>query len=104
VFGVVFMISHTCVCRAPPRVGAGPLCLLSACWIPALTRPARRTLCSSQEPINAHSHLLSIMLGNTLTVPVTGGCLALGTWQSVMLVELDGPRARTVGLQVVGGG
>lgn len=31
-----------------------------------------------------------------------GGTLALGTWQSVLLVELDGPRKRTVGVQVVG--
>jgi thiamine phosphate synthase YjbQ (UPF0047 family) len=30
------------------------------------------------------------------------GKLMLGTWQSVLLVELDGPRSRTVGVQVVG--
>jgi secondary thiamine-phosphate synthase enzyme len=56
----------------------------------------------AQEPINAHSHLCSMVIGNTATVPVTGSELALGTWQSVMLVELDGPRQRTVGIQVVG--
>jgi thiamine phosphate synthase YjbQ (UPF0047 family) len=56
-----------------------------------------------QEPINAHSHLLSIMLGNTLHVPVSMGKLCLGTWQSILLVELDGPRKRSVGIQVVGG-
>ena len=57
---------------------------------------------AQQEPQNAHSHLLSMVLGNTSTVPVTGGKLALGTWQSVLLVELDGPRPRTVGIQLVG--
>lgn len=57
---------------------------------------------AAQEPQNAHSHLLSMVLGNTLTVPVTQGKLALGTWQSVLLVELDGPRPRTVGVQLVG--
>ncbi|GIL76822.1 hypothetical protein Vretimale_8709 [Volvox reticuliferus] len=57
---------------------------------------------AAQEPRNAHSHLLSMLLGNTLTVPVTEGKLALGTWQSVLLVELDGPRPRTVGVQLVG--
>jgi hypothetical protein len=36
---------------------------------------------AAQEPRNAHSHLLSMLLGNTLTVPVTAGKLALGTWQ-----------------------
>eukprot|EP00879_Flechtneria_rotunda_P010641 GHRR01011121.1.p1 GENE.GHRR01011121.1~~GHRR01011121.1.p1 ORF type:complete len:204 (+),score=20.41 GHRR01011121.1:152-763(+) len=57
---------------------------------------------AAQEPENAHSHLLSMVLGNSETVPVTKGDLALGTWQSVMLVELDGPRTRTVGIQVIG--
>ncbi|KXZ49975.1 hypothetical protein GPECTOR_18g131 [Gonium pectorale] len=36
---------------------------------------------AAQEPRNAHSHLLSMVLGNSLTVPVSGGKLALGTWQ-----------------------
>uniref|UniRef100_A0A383WEC1 Secondary thiamine-phosphate synthase enzyme n=1 Tax=Tetradesmus obliquus TaxID=3088 RepID=A0A383WEC1_TETOB len=57
---------------------------------------------AAQEPENAHSHLLSMLLGNSETVPVSKGQLCIGTWQSVMLVELDGPRKRTVGIQVVG--
>ncbi|KAL4425121.1 hypothetical protein ABPG77_008226 [Micractinium sp. CCAP 211/92] len=57
---------------------------------------------AAQEPQNAHSHLLSIVLGNSETVPITQGRLALGTWQSIMLVELDGARPRTVGVQIVG--
>lgn len=52
--------------------------------------------------MNAHSHLLSMILGNTLAVPIANGELQLGTWQSIILVELDGPRERTVGLQVMG--
>lgn len=44
------------------------------------------------EPINAHSHLMAITLGNSEMVPIVDGNLALGTYQSVMLVELDGPR------------
>ncbi|KAF8058404.1 hypothetical protein HT031_005528 [Scenedesmus sp. PABB004] len=62
--------------------------------------PPRRR--AAQEPENAHSHLLSMVLGNSETIPVTEGRLALGQWQSVMLVELDGPRKRSVGIQVVG--
>ena len=42
------------------------------------------------------SYMASSILGLSLTVPVSGGKLVLGTWQSVMLVELDGPRERTV--------
>lgn len=45
---------------------------------------------------NAAAHLRSILLGADLTVPVTDGELALGTWQSILLVESDGPRTRTV--------
>jgi len=41
---------------------------------------------------NAHSHLLSYLLGGTQTVPVVDGKLILGTWQKIFFVELDGPR------------
>ena len=57
---------------------------------------------AAQAPENCHSHLLSMLLGNSETVPVVDGKLTLGTWQSVMLVELDGSRKRTVGVQIVG--
>eukprot|EP00210_Caulerpa_lentillifera_P005799 g5545.t1 len=57
---------------------------------------------AKQEPENAHSHLLSMVLGNSETIPINEGKLMLGQWQSVLLVELDGPRLRTVGLQFIG--
>ena len=50
----------------------------------------------AHNPAHAWSHMASSILGPSLTVPVTGGKLVLGTWQSVMLVELDGPRERMV--------
>lgn len=50
----------------------------------------------AHDPSHAWSHMASSILGPSLTVPVTGGKLVLGTWQSVMLVELDGPRERMV--------
>ena len=56
----------------------------------------------AQEPENCHSHLLSMLIGNSESIPVSGGKTTLGTWQSCMFVELDGPRPRTVGIQVVG--
>ena len=55
-----------------------------------------------QEPINAHSHLLSMLLGSSECVPVVNGEMVLGQWQSVLLVDLDGPRERTVGVQLTG--
>lgn len=56
----------------------------------------------AQEPINAHSHLASMLLGSSECVPVSDGKLVLGQWQSVMLVDTDGPRERTVGVQLTG--
>ncbi|NEQ13781.1 MAG: YjbQ family protein, partial [Moorea sp. SIO3E2] len=54
------------------------------------------------EPINAHSHLMAMMLNNSEYIPIIDGKLALGTWESVLLVELDGPRDRTVLIQLCG--
>jgi secondary thiamine-phosphate synthase enzyme len=45
---------------------------------------------------NADAHLRAMLLGPDVTVPVENGSLALGTWQSVLFVECDGPRTRTV--------
>jgi hypothetical protein len=84
------------------------------------------------EPKNAHAHILSILLSSSLSIPVHEGQLALGPWQSVIMVspcsitfqstrklviiilniliskishlqvELDGPRNRTLGMHVIG--
>ncbi len=45
---------------------------------------------------NADAHLRSILLGEHVTVPVEDGELALGTWQSILFVDCDGPRTRRV--------
>jgi secondary thiamine-phosphate synthase enzyme len=49
---------------------------------------------------NAAAHIKATILGPGETVPVQSGSLQLGTWQSVMLVEFDGPRERTVVVEV----
>jgi secondary thiamine-phosphate synthase enzyme len=55
------------------------------------------------ESPNGHSHCLQFLLGTSESVPVMDGELALGTWQRIFLVELDGPRAkREVLIQTVG--
>ena len=51
---------------------------------------------------NADSHLRAMLLGHTLSLPVRNGEIALGTWQSVILAELDGPRERAIQVQVLG--
>jgi len=54
------------------------------------------------EPMNAHSHLMAMMLSTSEVIPIIDGKLALGTWQSVLFFELDGPRNRTFLVQVWG--
>ena len=52
---------------------------------------------------NGHSHVRATFLGPSLTVPVTDGRAALGTWQQIVFVELDNkPRRREVVVQIVG--
>jgi len=45
---------------------------------------------------NADSHVRAMLVGASETVPVEHGELQLGRWQSVLFVECDGPRTRTV--------
>jgi secondary thiamine-phosphate synthase enzyme len=58
--------------------------------------------CPPDEPENAHSHLASMLLGSSEVIALVDGELVLGQYQSVMLVELDGPRRRKVNVQVYG--
>jgi secondary thiamine-phosphate synthase enzyme len=48
------------------------------------------------DPSHAPDHLLSSVIGPSVSVPVSHGKLNLGSWQRIILVELDGPRQRTV--------
>ena len=56
----------------------------------------RRPPIAPDERPNAHSHLMHLLLSTSETIPVIDGRLALGTWQRVFMVELDGPRSREV--------
>ncbi|HEY5549813.1 MAG TPA: secondary thiamine-phosphate synthase enzyme YjbQ [Candidatus Saccharimonadales bacterium] len=46
------------------------------------------------NPAHVPAHLASSIIGPSVTVPVQDGRLILGSWQRVILVELDGPRER----------
>ena len=48
------------------------------------------------ERANGHSHLMHLLLSTSETIPVSDFRLALGTWQLVFMIELDGPRSREV--------
>ena len=43
---------------------------------------------------NAHAHLASAVIGPSRIFPVREGRIVRGTWQEILLVELDGPRPR----------
>jgi len=42
---------------------------------------------------NAAAHIKSTLIGVSEYIPISNGELQLGTWQSLMFVELDGPRS-----------
>ncbi len=49
---------------------------------------------------NSDAHLLSTIIGTSLSWPYRGGRLVFGTWQGIYLIELDGPRERRVTVYV----
>ena len=51
---------------------------------------------------NADSHLRAMLLGHNLTLQISGGEIVLGQWQRILMAELDGPRARSLRVQVFG--
>ncbi len=64
--------------------------------------PLRRKAPFAHDRIddNAGAHLGAVLLGPSLTIPVADRRPVLGTWQSLFLVELDGPRSRTLHVTV----
>ena len=57
---------------------------------------------SDCDRFNADSHLRAMLLGHNLTLQVSGGEVVLGQWQRILMAELDGPRARTLRIQLWG--
>jgi secondary thiamine-phosphate synthase enzyme len=50
---------------------------------------------------NSDAHLLSTIIGCSVSVPYRRGKLVLGTWQGIYFIELDGPRRRQIRLYVL---
>ncbi len=52
---------------------------------------------------NGHSHVRASLIGPSLTIPILQGKLTLGTWQQIVILEMDTrPRNRNVILQIMG--
>lgn len=52
---------------------------------------------------NSDSHIKSSLVGSSATVLVEDGDLVLGTWQGIYFCEFDGPRERSVMVQMMKG-
>jgi secondary thiamine-phosphate synthase enzyme len=57
---------------------------------------------SDCERRNADSHMRGMLMGQTLSLQVRNSAVLLGTWQSIVLAEFDGPRSRSMSVQVSG--
>jgi secondary thiamine-phosphate synthase enzyme len=62
---------------------------------------ARGPVDAGEKP-NGHAHARALLLGTSVCLVVAEGRVDLGRWQRIFLVELDGPRPRTVSVQVLG--
>jgi secondary thiamine-phosphate synthase enzyme len=51
---------------------------------------------------NGPAHIKSVLIGNSVTLAIRDGAVALGTWQGVYFAELDGPRERSATITVIG--
>ena len=57
---------------------------------------------SDCDRMNADAHLRALLLGHSLTLQISGGEVVLGQWQRILMAELDGPRARSLRVQIFG--
>ena len=67
----------------------------------ALERLVPRSLPFTHLEGNADAHVKASLMGSSVTVPLAGGSLQLGTWQGIYFAEFDGPRRRRVLVSVL---
>ena len=68
----------------------------------ALERAVPRDAKYAHAEGNGPAHIKAVLIGNSLTLPVRDGAIALGTWQGIYFAELDGPRERSATITVIG--
>ncbi len=89
---VIYVAHTTCAITTADLDPGTDLDLLDAVWemIPKLKYR------HPHNPAHVPAHLASSIIGPSVTVPVKSGKLILGTWQRIILVELDGPQPRNL--------
>ena len=50
---------------------------------------------------NSDAHIKAVLTGSSVSIPLSGGGLNLGTWQGIFFMEFDGPRERKVIITVI---
>lgn len=53
------------------------------------------------DPEHVGDHIMSSIIGGSLSIMVEGGELVLGTWQRIVLIEFSGPRKRNLILEFI---
>jgi len=53
------------------------------------------------DPSHVTEHILSSLIGTSLSIPIDNGKCVLGTWQRIVLVELSGPRSREIVITLI---
>jgi secondary thiamine-phosphate synthase enzyme len=53
------------------------------------------------DPAHVPDHILSSLIGTSVSLPFENSRLILGTWQRVVLIELDGPRERELAMSIL---
>jgi secondary thiamine-phosphate synthase enzyme len=88
----VYVAHTTCAVTSADLDPGTDLDLLEAVWqmIPKLKYR------HPHNPAHVPAHLASSIIGPSVTIPVADGQLILGSWQRIILVELDGPRDRQI--------
>lgn len=71
--------------------------LLDALELMIPVRPWRHP----HDPEHAPDHLLASVIGPSASLPIQAGKLLTGTWQRLVLIELDGPKTRKLRLTVI---
>ena len=55
----------------------------------------------AHDPSHTSDHILSSIIGPSVSIPFENKKLILGTWQRIVLIELNGPRERSIHISVV---
>jgi secondary thiamine-phosphate synthase enzyme len=98
--GVAHLWSFHTTCGLTVNEGADPDVARDISWKLGQLAPADESSYRHAEG-NSDSHVKTSLVGPSAVLLVSNGDIALGTWQAVFLAEFDGPRRRTVGVQVV---